>query len=382
MTGAMDVIIYALMNPGVQVAVVVPTTNDLVKVAFGGISGIFAWLPKECLMPGRGIGYNAQAKRITLYNGSKIFGFSAEKPDRLRGFQCHRAWGDELSSWAYYDTFDQLVLTLRLGANPRLLLTTTPKTNLLVREARKAPGTVITRGSIYDNKDNLSPKALKRYERMYRGTRLEKQELYGEFIDNIEGALWNIDLISQERRRPPSVHKGNKINKLPDFRRVVVAIDPAVTFGEDSDETGIVVAAKDDNGQFYVLEDASMKGTPDAWARRAVTMYHKWNADRVVAEVNNGGDLVQNLVKTIDRNLPYTAVRASRGKAIRAEPVSALYEQRRVHHVGVFEDLETQMTEFVPGEKMMTSPDRMDAMVWAITSLNKGSGVATTMGMM
>lgn len=363
----MDAMLYALKNPGVQVAVVTPTFGDIRRVAFGGVSGIMATMPRECLLPGRGQGFNASASEIRLHNGSKIMGFSATEPDRLRGPQFHRAWCDELAAWQYPDTFDQLMFGLRLGENPQAVITTTPRNTPLIRQLLKRQGddVIVTKGSTFENEANLAPSALAQLKEKYAGTRLGRQELYAEVLDDNEGALWSYSRIEQAR-----ITKA----ELPEMRRIVVAIDPAVTSGEDSDETGIVVAGLGVDDRYYVLEDKSGRMTPDGWGRAAVDCYYLNQADRIVAEVNNGGDLVERLIRTIDNGVPYTPVNASRGKLVRAEPIAALYEQGRVSHVGMFAELEDQMCSFSAGSK--TSPDRLDALVWALTELSQSSGTA------
>jgi len=365
-TGAMDTIMYALRNPEVQVAVVTPTFGDIRRVAFGGVSGIIKNLPTECLMSGRGRGYNASASEITLYNGSKIMGFSATEPDRLRGPQFHRAWCDELAAWFYPETFDQLMFGLRLGQNPQCVITTTPKPSPIIRGLMKRKGIVITRGSTFENEANLAPAALQQLREKYDNTRLGRQELYAELLDDSEGALWNYKNLDETR-----VTK----DEVPELRRIIVAIDPAVTNNEGSDETGIVIAGQADNGRYYVLDDVSGKMTPDGWGRLAIDMYYKYQADRIVAEVNNGGDLVERLIRTIDNEVSYTPVNASRGKMVRAEPIAALYEQKKVSHVGMFTELEEQLCSFTVGSRK--SPDRLDALVWALTELSQSSGTAT-----
>jgi predicted phage terminase large subunit-like protein len=364
-TGAMDVIRYALSNPETQTAVVVPTFGDLRRVAFGGVSGILAHIPRELLMEGRGQGYNASSQEIRLFNGSKILGFSATEPDRLRGPQFHRAWCDEIAAWKNPDTFDQLMFGLRLGQNPRCVITTTPKPTSQIKNLLKRDKILITRGSTFDNAANLAPAALQQLEDKYGDTRLGRQELYAEVLDDYEGALWSFSMIEQTRIKQA---------EAPEMQRIIVAIDPAVTNTENSDETGIVVAGQGIDSRYYVLEDVSGKMTPDGWGRLAVDMYYKYRADRIVAEVNNGGDLVERLIRTIDNNVPYTPVNAARGKIIRAEPIAALYEQKRVSHVGMFGELEEQMCSYTGVSKK--SPDRLDALVWAITELSQSSGTA------
>ena len=363
LTGAFDTMLYALNNPEVRVAVVVPTFGDLRRVAFGGVSGIMNWLPKECLLKGRGQGYSSTSQEIRLYNGSLIQGFAATEPERLRGPQFHRAWCDEIAAWQYPDTFDQLMFGLRLGENPQCIITTTPKPNDITRNLVKRTNTIITRGSTFDNAANLAPAAIQQLKEKYEGTRLGRQELYAEVLDDLEGALWAFSSIEKNRMSK---------DEMPSLTRIVVAIDPAVTNNQFSDETGIVVSGSDKNGEYYVLEDASLKASPDGWARTAIDLLHKYQGDRIIAEVNNGGDLVEKVLRTIDRSVPYSAVRASRGKIVRAEPIAALYEQGKVHHVGEFKELENQLISYTPTSRK--SPDRLDALVWAITELSQRSG--------
>lgn len=365
-TGAMSTILYALRNPEVQVAVVTPTFGDLRRVAFQGVSGILQFLPKDAVLPGKGQGFNASANEIKLHNGSKIIGFAATEPERLRGPQFHAAWCDEIAAWRYPEAFDQLMFGLRLGENPKCIITTTPKPTPFVRKLLDRSNTVITRGSTFENADNLAPAAIQQLQEKYGGTRLGRQELEAEVLDDTEGALWSYSQIEQARCTEP---------ETPEMDRIVVAVDPAVTSSDESDETGIVVAAMGADGRYYVLDDLSGRMTPDGWGRAAVDAYYKYRADRIVAEVNNGGDLVERLIRAVDTNVPYTAVTASRGKMVRAEPIAALYEQKRVYHVGSFPQLEDQMTTFIGGT--YKSPDRLDALVWALTELSRSNRTAT-----
>ncbi len=363
LTGAMDALIYALKNPESQVAVVTPTFGDIRRVAFGGVSGMLKHLPRECLKSGRGQGYNASASEIRLYNGSKIMGFSATEPDRLRGPQFHRAWCDELAAWQYPDTFDQLQFGLRLGDKPQCVITTTPKPIPMIRDLAKRANICITRGSTFENAANLAPSALAMLEEKYSNTRLGRQELYAEIIDDIEGALWSHSIIEDQR-----------VTEAPEMQRIVVSIDPAVTSGENSDETGIIISGRGVDNRYYVIDDISGRMSPDAWAQKAVNAYHEHDADKIVAEVNNGGDLVERLIRTVESGVPYKAIRSSRGKLLRAEPISALYEQGKVSHLGVFSELEQQMCGYTP--ETAKSPDRLDALVFGITELSASSGQA------
>lgn len=250
-----------------------------------------------------------------------------------------------------------LMFGLRLGTDPRVVITTTPKPIPLVRELLKDRTTHVTRGSTYDNRGNLAPAFFSEIIRKYEGTRLGRQELLAEILDDVPGALWTRAMIDAARR-----------DEYPDLWRVVVAVDPAVTSGADSDETGIVVAGAgvDDHG--YVLADLSCKLSPEGWARRAVDAFWRYNADCIVAESNNGGEMVRSVIHTVDQRVPVELVHASRGKIVRAEPVASMYEQGRGHHVGSFPTLEDQMCSYAPG-MFDGSPDHMDALVWAFTKL-------------
>jgi predicted phage terminase large subunit-like protein len=272
---------------------------------------------------------------------------------------------DELAAWRYSDTWDQLQFGLRLGDSPRVIVTTTPRPTPLVRSIAAAPDTVLTRGATKDNRKNLAKGVVADLERRYAGTRLGRQELDGEILDDNPGALWKRSAIDSARMR-----------EAPPLRRIVVGVDPAVSATAQSDETGIVVAGVGFDGRWYVLGDYSGRYSPEQWASRVVAAYRDHKADRVVAEVNQGGDLVVGNLRTVDRNLPVATVHAKRGKALRAEPVSSLYEQGRVSHVGSLAALEDQMTAWDPsGDE--ASPDRVDALVYALTELMGGPIVRT-----
>ena len=254
----------------------------------------------------------------------------------------------------------RLVPALRIGKHPRVVVTTTPRPTRLVRDlVSRDDGSVhVTRGSTWENADNLSAAALTELRRRYDGTRMGRQELEGELLADTEGALWTRDVIEAGRIGQAAV---------PALTRVVVAVDPAVTSGEGADETGIIVAGEDGTGHGYILDDRSVRGTPDYCMRAAVRAFEAHKADRIVGEANNGGDFIGSLLATVDPDIPYRKVVASRGKAIRAEPVSALYEQKRVHHVGIFPQLEDELCTWTPIDPK--SPNRLDAAVWAITEL-------------
>ncbi|HNI74586.1 MAG TPA: ATP-binding protein, partial [Accumulibacter sp.] len=268
---------------------------------------------------------------------------------------------DELAAWKYPETWDQLLFGLRLGQHPQAVVTTTPKPTQLIKHLVSDPRSHVTRGRTMDNAANLAPSALARLKEKYEGTRLGRQELEAEILGDMPGALWSMSSLDAHRLR-----------EAPDCGRVVVSVDPAATNNPDSDEHGIIVAGLD--GQRGVMiEDASLKGTPAEWARRAVSLYRSYGADGIVVEVNQGGDMVSHVLRSVDPNVNIIEVRASRGKHVRAEPIAALYEQGRIVHAGAFPDLETQMTQMtVHGYEGPGSPDRLDAMVWAFTELFPG----------
>jgi phage terminase large subunit-like protein len=354
--GSNWIIEQAFKNPGTMWAVVAPTFRDVRVTCFEGPSGI-----RRQLEPGEEMQWRRNELRLDLVNGSVIYGYSADQPERLRGSNLSGAWCDEMGSWQYEEAwYEGLVPALRIGEHPRVLVTTTPRPTHLIRDLfGRRDGTLhITTASTWENSKNLSAAALDELRRRYEGTRLGRQELEGELLEDLEGALWKRSDIDAARV---------KLSEVPDLIRVVVGIDPAVTSNEDSDETGIVVAGDDGHGHGYVLADYSMKGTPEQCMREAVRAYKRHGADCIVAEVNNGGDFIGAVVRAVDPDVPYHTVRASRGKALRAEPVSALAEQRRLHHVGSFPDLEDQLCSYVPG--IGSSPDRMDALVWAVFEL-------------
>lgn len=308
--------------------------------------------------------YESSKRKVTWPNGATALLFSAEEPDRLRGPQFEAAWCDELAAWRRMDeTWDMLMMGLRLGAKPRCIVTTTPRPRALLKRIADGPHTHVTRGSTYENLANLAPSFAATIIDRYQGTRLGRQELSGEYLEDVEGALWWQAIIEPFRVKPEDV---------PDLVRVVVAIDPAVSSSDESAETGIVVGGIDAAGHSYVLADASGRYTPLEWATRAVNLYREWHADRIIGEVNNGGDLVEANLRAVNKQVPFTAVHASRGKQTRAEPISNLYEQGRFHHAGTFPELEDQLTTWVPGTGM-ASPDRLDALVWMGTSVQIGT---------
>lgn len=302
--------------------------------------------------------YEPSKRRVTWPNGVRGTIYSGEAPDQLRGPEHQTVWADEPAKWRYaQDAWDMMMMGLRIGEAPRVVATTTPRPIKMIKELIKDPLCEVTTGTTYDNLANLAPVFRKTVLRKYEGTRLGRQELLAEVLEDVPGALWSTKIIEDARRK-----------EAAQLRRVVVAIDPAVSSTETSDETGMVVCGLGYDDEGYILEDVSGKYSPEEWGSKAVKMYHKWKADRVVAEINNGGDLVERNLRAVDVRIPYTGVRATRGKAIRAEPVAALYEQGRVHHVGNLPELEDQLTTWdATGDEK--SPDRLDALVWGITAL-------------
>jgi len=346
-----------------RIALVAPTAADARDVMVEGESGLLAIAPND-----RRPRYEPSKRRLTWFNGAIATLFSADEPERLRGPQFDAAWCDELAAWRYgQDAWDMLMMGLRLGENPRVVATTTPRPVRLIRALLKTADCAVTRGSTRENADNLAPSFMSAILAQYEGTRLGRQEIEAELLDDVPGALWTRDTIERAR-----------VSAVPTLRRVVVAIDPAASASESADETGIVVAGVGENGHAYVLDDLSGRFHPQGWAARAIAAFQSRQADRIVAETNNGGEMVEATLRTVDSAVPYKPVHASRGKIMRAEPVAALYEQGRVHHVGAFPALEDQMCAFTGGAPSpRPSPDRLDALVWALTELmvERGSGL-------
>lgn len=310
-------------------------------------------------------------KKLIWPNGVVTHIYYGTEPDKARGPQSDFLWCDELAKWQYpEETLDNLLMGLRLGDDPRCVLTSTPRPTkfLMELERRKdplgRPVCTTTRGNTKDNYANLSPVFLTTIIAKYEGTRLGRQELDGEFLDDNPDALWRASEIEQHR-----------VTSTPEFVKIVVGVDPAAKSEKSSDDTGIIVVGKGRDGHGYVLEDATMHGTPKEWATAAVALYKKYKANWIVAETNQGGEMVEYTIRTIDNNVAYKSVHASRGKEIRAEPISSLYQQGRFHHVGYLRDLETEMTEWIPNQGMK-SPNRLDALTWAATELDVKPGNA------
>lgn len=346
-----------LTNAGWRIAVVAPTFQDCRDTCIEGDSGLLSVLPDECIQA-----WNRSLGELLLTNGTKYKMFAATEPNRLRGPQHHAAWCDEISSWDYEETWDQLLFGLRLGDDPRICATTTPKPNPLTRRIMADDKTVITRGSTFDNAANLAATALEQLKAKYEGTRLGRQELYAELLDDVPGALWTRKMIEDARRDSPV-----------EMVRIVIGVDPSGSDGETGDAQGIVVTGKGRDGRAYVLQDGSVRASPDEWAAQVERLYDKHGADHIIAERNYGGEMVRAVLQTRRRNLPVKLVTATRGKIVRAEPIAALYEQGKVSHVGAFPDMEDQMTQMTSdGYVGQGSPDRVDALVWALTELMMG----------
>jgi len=348
-----------------RIALVADTPADARDVMIEGESGLLNVCP-----PWDRPLYEPSKRRLTWKNGAVATIYSSHKANQLRGPQHDSAWCDELAAWKYpQETWDMLMFGLRLGDDPRVIVTTTPKPIPIIKElvarSENPEDVRITRGTTYENRANLAPPFFAEIIRKYEGTRLGRQELTGEILDDAPGALWKRATLDKLR-----------LTEAPILERIVVAIDPAVSVSDTSSETGIVVAGvgyskargeRELHG--FVLDDRTVRAKPDAWAKRAVNAYEQYEADRIIGEVNNGGDMIEHTIHTVDPKAAYKQVRASRGKAIRAEPIAALYEQGLVHHVGTFGDLEDQLCSWEPGDP---SPDRLDALVWALTELMLG----------
>lgn len=365
------------------VNLIAATSDDARDIMIEGESGILSICPRH-----ERPHYRVSKSRLEWPNGARSLIFTADEPERLRGKQHEKLWADEAAAWRYAESWDQAMFGLRLGSNPQAVVTTTPKPVPLIKELLADKGTKVTRGSTYDNRQNLAPKFYGKIITKYEGTRLGRQELNAEVLTDNPRALWGRDTIDRDR-----------VNAAPKLMRVVVGLDPNVKNrdlselkkgGADmTDEAGIVVCAQGeapagwvppnpniprDVSHFYVIGDHSLDAGPNEWGRAAVKAYGEHKADRIIGEVNNGGDMVEMTIRAVDNNVSYKSVTASRGKAIRAEPISALYEQGRVHHVGSFAQLEDEMCDFDP-VTTTKSPNRMDALVWALTELSDETGM-------
>jgi phage terminase large subunit-like protein len=336
-----------------RIGIIAPTAADYRDILVLGESGLINSSP-----PWNKPSWNPSKRSITWANGAEALCFSSSEPESLRGYQFDTLVCDELGSWKYQEqTWDMAQFGLRLGKAPKCVIATTPKPHPLIKRLTQDPTCIVTRGSTYENKDNLAAAFLNAILGKYEGTRLGRQEIYAEILEDVEGAIWNRDWIEDNR------HK-----EAPELIKVVVGVDPSGSV--NGNECGIVVAGMDKERQFYVLADYSILGTANEWANAVVDAYNKFGADSIIAERNYGGDMVQSVIANAsDSLINIKMVTATRGKAVRAEPVAALYEQGKVHHVGNLSALEDELTSWVPGESK-NSPNRLDALVWAITALS------------
>lgn len=348
-----------------RIGMIAPTAADTRDVMVEGNSGLLSvtWdddYTHDGQKMGKGL-YEPSKRRFTWENGAIASLYSADEAERLRGPQHDSLWADELCAWRDPMTWDLAMFGLRLGEKPKAFISTTPKPTKLIKELIKNPSTVITRGSTYSNRANLAPSFFKQIITKYEGTRLGKQELEGLLLEESEDALWSRETLDATR-----------LKKIPEgvwMKRLVVAVDPATTSKDTSAETGIILVGLGSDNHVYILADASGRYTPEAWGRKAVQMWKDFECDSIVAETNQGGDMVKHVFKTVNENVPVHMVRASRGKQARAEPVSALWEQKRAHIVGGgMGELEDQLCQWEPLSGM-ESPDRLDALVWGVTQV-------------
>lgn len=369
--GAEDTWWNAYVNPQ-RVAVVGPTLPDVRKTAFEGESGLLARIPESLVSR-----YNRTSLELwtRTQSGEESYyaGYSAEEPERFRGPQHHAAWCDELGAWnpvKAIDVWDNLKFGLRLSQLPRITITTTPRTTPLVRMIVKDKRTALSRASTFQN-TNLPQSVLDDFRDRYDGTRIGRQELYAELLEDVVGALWTLEML-----RYPTIEDSSALDDLSQFRRIVVSVDPS---GSMNDSIGITVSAQRHPGamtharpeEFAVLADRTISGSPAQWGAAAVRAYHEFGADRLVAEVNYGGKMVEEVVRNADPNVSYREVRASRGKTIRAEPIASLYEQGRVVHQRGLSKLEDQMMLMtLDGYVGDASPDRVDSLVWGLAELS------------
>jgi phage terminase large subunit-like protein len=347
-------------SSALRIALVGETFADVRDVMIEGESGLLAVHPL-----GEKPQWSRTLRKVEWRNGAVAQAFSAEEPDSLRGPQFHAAWADELAKWRHAEaTFDMLQFGLRLGERPRQVITTTPRPIALLKKIVRDPATAVTHATTRANALNLAPAFVDHVLTRYAGTRLGRQEIEGEIVEDRADALWSRALLEQCR-----------VDAAPQLMRIVVAVDPPVSSGEKADACGLVAAGRGEGGDIYVIADDSAAGlSPAAWAARAIALWRRLSADVLVVEVNQGGEMVRAVIGEQDAEVPVIAVHARRGKWLRAEPVAALYEQGRVKHVGAFELLEDEMCDFgLDGLSSGRSPDRLDALVWAVSALSFGA---------
>jgi phage terminase large subunit-like protein len=376
-TGSETVIKWARTGACKRIALIAEDSADARDVMVEGESGIIACSPRNFRPK-----YEPSKRRLTWPNGAQATLFSAEDYDSLRGPQFDGAWCDELCKWRYaQEAWDNLMFGLRLGDHPRVIVTTTPRPIKVLKDIILRSDTVITKGTTMENLGNLAAPFRKAVVDKYLGTRIGRQELNAEILDDVPGALWSRTVLDETRIKP--VDSKTPI-VLPWFQRIVVSVDPQKEWGEAAAETGIMVTGKDGNNHGYLLEDISLNGSPEEWGRAAVIAFDEWEADLLVYEANQGGEMVAAVLRAAAKSLkedglrtadfiPLKAVHATRGKYVRAEPVAQLYEQKKIHHVGTFPELEDQLCEYTPDGNMGYSPDRMDALVWGFTELMVGT---------
>ena len=346
-----------------RMALVAETESDGRKIMVEGPSGIL-----KCAPPRNRPEYHPEKRELIWPSGARADLFSGDSPDQIPGHAFDAAWADEVAKWKYpEEAYTHLDLALREGDDAQCVITTTPRPLAFLRNLRKDPGCVTVQAKTYDNAPHLDASYIKRIAQRYDGTEIGRQEIDGELLEDIRGALWTLSQINETRIRNPAA--------APEYARIVIGVDPQgkeasnniwIPDEDQGSETGIVVCGEGRDGRGYVLDDLSGDYNPNKWGQMVEAAYHQHGADRIVAEANNGGEMVRHTIYTVDPNLPVEIVRASEGKKARAEPVSALYEQGKVSHVGNFAKLEDEMTTYTGKGR---SPNRLDALVWALTEL-------------
>lgn len=339
--------------------VIAPTSADCRDTIVDGPSGFLNVCP-----PWNRPLYEPSKRRLTWDNGAVVSLYSAEEPDRLRGVNCDLMLADELAAWTHSETWDMAMFALRIGANPRAMITTTPRPTRLIKNLVENTSTVVTRGSTYDNKANLAPQFLDAILKKYDGTRMGRQEIYAEVLEDVEGAILSLDQLISLR-----------VEEADDPQRIVVGVDPAISTGENADKTGIVVTSRGKDGHLYALADRSCRLGPAGWAKKVVDAFHEFQADLIVAEKNQGGAMVEHTIRSLDADVPIKLVHATRGKHVRAEPILAMFEQGKAHTMKGMDELESQLSSFTPqGYESDGSPDSADAFIWASTELTQDRG--------